>query len=109
MNANRLMFEGNGTNRRALNQFATYADRWTPDNPSNEYFRTRGAGQVGYYSTKDLEDGSYIRLKTVELAYMLPKRWIPQVSRVDVSFAAQNRSEEHTSELQSRENLVCRP
>jgi len=90
MNANRLMFEGNGTNRRALNQFATYVDRWTPDNPSNEYFRTRGAGPVGYYSTKDLEDGSYIRLKTVELAYMLPKRWIPQVSRVDVSFAAQN-------------------
>lgn len=90
MNANRLMFEGNMSNRAGLNQFASYTDRWTIDNPSNEYFRVRGGGPVGYYSTRELEDGSYIRLKTVQLAYRLPKHWIPRVSSVDLSVAAQN-------------------
>ncbi len=90
MNANRLMFEGNSTNRISLNQFASYADRWTPDNPSNEYFKTRGAGPAGYYSTRELEDGSFLRLKTVELAYRLPKWWVRSVSSIDLSVAAQN-------------------
>ena len=90
MNANSLMFEGNSTNRPALNQFASYANRWTIDNPSNEYFKTRGAGPSGYYSTRELEDGSFLRLKTVELAYRLPKHWIRGVSHVDLSASAQN-------------------
>ncbi|WP_256009864.1 SusC/RagA family TonB-linked outer membrane protein [Desertivirga xinjiangensis] len=90
MNANDLMFEGNSTGRRALNQFASYADRWTVDNPSNEQFRTRGYGPVGYFSTKQLEDGSFLRLKTVQLAYRLPKKWLPNVSGIDLSVAAQN-------------------
>src|SRR5690606_27117079 len=55
-NANRLMFEGNALNRGNLNQFATYADRWTPENQSNEHFRTRGQGPAGIYSSRTLED-----------------------------------------------------
>lgn len=90
MNANRLMFEGNATNRVALNQFSSYTNRWTVDNPSNEYSRTRGAGPLGYYSTRHLESGSFIRLKTVELAYRLPKKWVPKLSSMDVSMSAQN-------------------
>ncbi|WP_017260032.1 SusC/RagA family TonB-linked outer membrane protein [Pedobacter arcticus] len=90
MNANRLMFEGNASNRSGLNQFASYEDRWTVDNPSNENFRTRGAGPVGYFSTKQLEDGSFIRLKTVELTYRMPKKWVRKISSVDFSVAAQN-------------------
>ncbi|MFD1632102.1 SusC/RagA family TonB-linked outer membrane protein [Pseudopedobacter beijingensis] len=91
MNANRLMFEGNSTGRPGLNQFTSYADRWTEDNPSNEQFRTRGFGPAGYFSTKHLEDGSFIRLKTVELAYRLPKKWLRnKISSLDLSMAAQN-------------------
>ncbi|WP_353139904.1 TonB-dependent receptor [Pseudopedobacter sp.] len=90
MNANRLMFEGNSTGRAGLNQFASYTDRWTIDNPSNEQFRTRGYGPIGYFSSKYLEDGSFIRLKTVELAYRLPKKWLGKISSVDLSMAAQN-------------------
>ncbi|TZF83001.1 TonB-dependent receptor [Pedobacter sp. BS3] len=90
MNANRLMFEGNSTGRIALNQFASYTDRWTVDNPSNEQFRTRGYGPAGYFSTKQLEDGSYLRLKTVELTYRLPKKWLGKISGIDLSVAAQN-------------------
>jgi TonB-linked SusC/RagA family outer membrane protein len=90
MNANRLMFEGNATGRPGLNQFSSYADRWTIDNPSNENFRTRGYGPSGYFSTKHLEDGSFLRLKTVELAYRFPKKWTRKISSIDLSAAAQN-------------------
>ena len=34
LNANRLFFE-NVNNSRNLNQYATYADRWTPENPTS--------------------------------------------------------------------------
>ncbi|WP_343702565.1 TonB-dependent receptor [Chitinophaga sp.] len=67
-NANRLIFEGNGTSTKQLNQYASYANRWTPDNPSNTLFRSGGQGPM-YYSTRVLEDGSYLRLKTVNLGY----------------------------------------
>src|SRR5690606_15980484 len=43
-NANRLLFDGNGNVRNNLNQFASYADRWTPENPNSDIFRTQGQG-----------------------------------------------------------------
>ncbi|WP_442795166.1 SusC/RagA family TonB-linked outer membrane protein [Pelobium manganitolerans] len=67
-NANRMMFEGNALNKVNLNQFASYADRWTPTNPSNTIPRVRGEGPR-VYSSRVIEDGSYLRLKTVSLAY----------------------------------------
>lgn len=71
-NANRMLFEGNATNRN-VNQYATYVDRWTEDNQNNIYFRTRGQGPIGMYSSRTIEDGSYLRLKTVQLSYNFPK------------------------------------
>lgn len=71
-NANRLAFEGNFANRN-INQYATYADRWTDENQNNTYFRSRGQGPNGMYSSRTIEDGSYLRLKTVQLSYSLPK------------------------------------
>lgn len=70
INANRLVFEGNGKNTLTLNQFATWSDRWQPDNPSNTLFRTGGQGPFAY-SSRVIEDGSYLRLKTVTLGYSL--------------------------------------
>jgi len=35
LNANRLMFESSWNRTRELNQFASYADRWTIDNPTS--------------------------------------------------------------------------
>jgi len=89
MNANRIMFEGNITNRRGLNQFASYEDRWSFDNQDSKNFRTRGGGPVGYYSTKDLEDGSFVRLKTVQISYTLP-RIIKTVKSIELNVSAQN-------------------
>jgi TonB-linked SusC/RagA family outer membrane protein len=70
VNANRLVFEGNATGAVGLNQYASYADRWTPGNPSNTLNRVGGQGPA-YYSSRVIEDGSYLRLKTVSLGYSL--------------------------------------
>lgn len=70
-NANRIIFEGNAPNRAFFNQYAAFNNRWTPENQTNEYFRTSGAGPAAY-SSRTIEDGSYLRLKTVQLGYTLP-------------------------------------
>ncbi|MEI6945575.1 TonB-dependent receptor [Paraflavisolibacter sp. H34] len=67
-NANRLMFDGNAMARANMNQFASYAHRWTPENTQSTIFRTKGY-YGGGYSSFIVEDGSYLRLKTVSLGY----------------------------------------
>jgi len=77
-NANRLRYEINGG---PGNQFESVLNRWTPTNQNNEMFRAGTGGPQGptFYSTRTLEDASYIRLKTAQLAYNLPqaimKKW----------------------------------
>lgn len=90
INANRLAFEGNMGNRLNLNQFASYTNRWTPQNPTNENYRTGGFGPKGRYSSKIIEDGSYLRLKTVQLSYAFPKKWRGKLKSLEVYGAAQN-------------------
>jgi TonB-linked SusC/RagA family outer membrane protein len=70
-NANRAMFEGNSSSLN-VNQYASYVNRWTPENRSNEFYTVGGQGPAGYQSSKYLEDGSYLRLKTVALSYSVP-------------------------------------
>ena len=73
MNANRILFEG--TYRSNLNQFASYVDRWSPENTDSPN-HVPGGAQVAYYSDKTLEDGSYLRLKTVQLGYSIPAKYL---------------------------------
>lgn len=70
LNANKLIFEGNSRNQGYLNQFASYNDRWSAENPTSDIPRTRGyTGAIGGYSSAIVEDGSFLRLKTVSLGY----------------------------------------
>lgn len=85
LNANRLMLEGNALAHTLRNQFASYNNRWTPENPSNTLHRAGGAGPLGYYSSRVIEDGSFLRLKTVSISYSVPiksslKRMISDLS-----------------------------
>lgn len=73
LNANRIIFEGNPTRVKRLNQFASYANRWTPENPTNEMYRVNGGGPE-VISSRTIEDASYLRLKTISLGYSFPKR-----------------------------------
>lgn len=86
-NANRLALEGNSNGRANVNQYASYENRWTPENPTNENYRTRGQGPIGFYSSKNLEDGSYLRLKTVSLEYALPSSIVDRLSLNNLTFS----------------------
>jgi outer membrane receptor protein involved in Fe transport len=92
INAKRYMFEGNGNVRVSLNQYASYVDRWSESNPTNKNFKANGQGTIGSYSSRVIEDGSYLRLKTVSLGYNLPVSYIKSVglSKLRLTAAAQN-------------------
>ncbi|WP_211345614.1 SusC/RagA family TonB-linked outer membrane protein [Paraflavitalea soli] len=81
VNANRYVFEGNIFGRSNLNQFASYQDRWTPENPTSTLYRVNGGGPTTPTgaNSRVIEDGSFLRLKTVSLGYnlstQLMKKW----------------------------------
>jgi len=54
----------------------SYVDRWTPANPSNETPRITNGGHNYRVSDFFLEDGSFLRLRSVVLGYTLPQRWM---------------------------------
>lgn len=92
LNANRLIFESSNNLKRDLNQFASYADRWTPENPNSNIPRATNSSSNRVFSSRVIEDGSFLRLKTVTLGYSLPdkltKKWNLDKARIYV--AAQN-------------------
>jgi TonB-linked SusC/RagA family outer membrane protein len=71
-NANNMVFSGNALNKTYLNQFASYNNRWTPTNTNTDQFRTNGF-YGGGYSSRTVEDGSFVRLKTLALGYTFPR------------------------------------
>lgn len=89
LNANRIYFEG--APNKYLNQFATYTNRWTPENPTNKYPRAGGTKAIAV-SSRVVEDGSFLRLKTVSLGYRLPSALLQKVSvkQARVYCSAQN-------------------
>ncbi len=83
----------NQTDGRAygLNRYAYMADYWSSENTNSRY-PSLVAGGLRNMGTNYLEDGSYLRLKTVSLGYTLPKKWVAKLglSNVRVTFTAQN-------------------
>jgi len=92
INANRLMFETSFAKRKDLNQFASYADRWTFDNPDSDIPRVNNSSSNLLYSSRIIEDGSYLRLKTLSLGYNFPKKLIKElkINSLRVYLSAQN-------------------
>jgi TonB-linked SusC/RagA family outer membrane protein len=87
-NGNRLVFEGNSQYAYHTNQFASWVDRWSPENPTNKNFRVGGQGPVAYGSSRVIEDGSYLRLKTISLSYRVPLKYISKLYLKNLSFQA---------------------
>lgn len=79
LNANRIMFDGNSVNNPNLNQFASYVNRWSAENPTSDVFRTKGF-YGGGYSSLYVEDGSFLRLKTVSLGYNFDSKWVQKMN-----------------------------
>lgn len=65
--------------RQAL---AVQTERWTPENPSNIYPRVSTENRDTPYSSRFVEDGSFVRLQNITLGYSLPNSI---TSRLNVS------------------------
>lgn len=92
ININRIIMEG-GRVVRDMNYFASYANRWSPTNQNNKYFRENGGGPLeDSYSSRVIENGSYLKVKTVQLGYNFPKRMISRakLSTLRIYVATQN-------------------
>ncbi len=64
--------------RAGENKYAITLDRWTPDNPTSDIPRAGTVSEFSaiYNNTKEIEDGSYLRLKSLQFTYNLPvKKW----------------------------------
>jgi TonB-linked SusC/RagA family outer membrane protein len=75
LNANRIEFEGGDVVRSYLNMFKSVENRWTPENQTNELYKIGGQGPL-VYSSRTIEDGSFLRLKTVALGYNMPSKLV---------------------------------
>lgn len=74
------------------NQSTKVLDRWTPENPSNTIPRANAAGGSRLLSTLHIEDGSYIRFKSISLGYTLPTTALKtlSISNCRIYFTVQN-------------------
>lgn len=54
-------------------------ERWTPDNPTNEYPRANATPMANVLSDVQVEDASYIRVKDITLSYNFPKKLISKI------------------------------
>jgi TonB-linked SusC/RagA family outer membrane protein len=77
--ANQLVFNGNALNKVDLEQFASYVDRWSPTNQGSANYRAGGYFGGGY-SSNTVQNGSYLRLKTVSLGYNVPQSILRRIN-----------------------------
>lgn len=85
-------------NTQSFNGFPAMADAWTPfntdtDTNSASYLNVLGSTRTGYnVDTRVIEDGSFVRLKTVSLGYDLPKSLLKKikVKNLNIYVSGQN-------------------
>ena len=87
LNANRIAFESTGSYFTYGNQFATYANRWSPTNQDTDIPAARvtnpkgdAGSTISRPSSRIIEDGSFLRFKTVSFSYSIPKKIIQKLS-----------------------------
>lgn len=71
------------------NAYAALTDRFTDEKPSTRYPRA-STNRTVLVSDLFLEDGSYMKLKTVSLSYRFPKVSIPHIQGIRVYLTGQN-------------------
>lgn len=71
LNANKLIFETGS--KQGLNMFDSYKDHWTEINDDSDIPRINANG-TNVYSSRVVEDGSFLRLQSLSIGYTLPRR-----------------------------------
>ncbi|OQA05424.1 MAG: hypothetical protein BWY67_02136 [Bacteroidetes bacterium ADurb.Bin397] len=99
LNYNALKFENSGKYWYRGNMYASFANRWTPENTNTDIPRvleSTGGGDVGValprVTDKYVEDGSFIRFKTLSLSYNVPEKVLKKVgfTNMVLSLSGQN-------------------
>ena len=92
LNANRLFFDSGFQKKRELNQYASYINRWTPENPNSDIPAATNSSSNLVISSRVVEDASFLRLKTVTLGYTVPKTFLKKykIDNARLYVAAQN-------------------
>lgn len=86
----------NGTRRHDLttaNMPARFLNRWTGEGTSNTIPRSTLTDPNGNFSRISdfyIEDGSFLRIKDLQIGYTLPSSVLPSISKVRLYVAAQN-------------------
>ncbi len=91
LNVNRILMEGGGgiSSTKGANMFATYENRWSPTNQSNEYASSGSGGSApSFYPSRIVEDGSFIRLKTINLGYNFTNNFVKKLKVNSLRFYA---------------------
>ncbi|MDD4972243.1 MAG: TonB-dependent receptor [Paludibacter sp.] len=100
INFNKAVYETSGSYNRYANQYASYANHWTPENTNTDIprlLKPNAKGDVNNtgavkLSSRLIEDGSFLRFKNIALNYNLPKDWLKQlkIANVALNFSVQN-------------------
>ncbi|MEI8086671.1 MAG: TonB-dependent receptor [Paludibacter sp.] len=99
LNYNALKFGESGKYWNRGNMYASFANRWTPENTNTDIPRileSIGGGDVSVayprITDKFVEDGSYIRFKTLSISYTVPKAVVSKMKIANLMFvfSAQN-------------------
>ncbi len=95
LNYNALKFNESGKYWNRGNMYATFADRWTPENTDTDIPRVleaTGGGDVSVtnprVTDKYVEDGSFIRFKTLSVSYTLPKKVMTKLKMTSIMLTA---------------------
>ena len=81
LNVNKILLQGGGgiSVMQGANQFAEYANRWSPDNLTGQLARAGSTNTPNFYPSRIVEDGTYVRLKTVNLGYKFNSNRLKQM------------------------------
>lgn len=77
-NANRVLFDNGRHILANTNQYATIKDRWSPDNPYSDIPAVNRLGG-NFYSSRMVEDGSYLSIKNVTLGYTFDAKLLKKI------------------------------
>jgi len=76
------------------NTLSYFMDRWHPVDPNADYFNPNTQWASGYYpatghdgrrtGTNGVQNASYLRLKTTQIGYTLPRAWVSKINMKSV-------------------------
>jgi hypothetical protein len=77
-----------------------YDNRWTPENPNNEYTKKVNPSERNVFSDAQVEDASFLRVKNVTIGYNLSEKSLKKMKLGKLQGLWQRQQPVHTHRLQ---------